>query len=183
MLSVIDLFIRAKNRLRDILCHYLRKPFFGALGKGSFIKRGVRLLGNPYRIKIGKKFKIWENCVVAVGTGKILIGDNGLFGVGTFVNAGSCNIRIGNGVAIAPHCRIIAYSHHYFPRKLIADSHVEADITIEDDVLIGTGVTILPGVTIGKGAIVAAGAVVNQDIKPYTIVGGIPAKLIKTRNS
>ena len=83
---------------------------------------------------------------------------------------------------IAPHCRIIAYSHHYFPGKFIADSHIEADITIEDDVLIGAGVTILPGVTIGKGAIVAAGSIVNKSVETYTIVGGIPAKVIKNRN-
>ncbi len=181
MLKEIDLFIKVKNRVRDIICHYLRKPFIGSLGKGSYIKRGVRLIGNPYRINIGKKFKIWENCVIGVGKGKIIIGDNGLLGVGTFINAGNNTIRIGNGVAIAPHCRIIAYSHHYFPEKLIADSHIEADITIEDDILIGAGVTILPGVTIGKGAIVAAGAVIDKDVDPFIIVGGIPAKKIKDR--
>lgn len=179
--NVLDLLIKAKKRLRDIIFHYLRKPFIGRLGPGSFIKPGVRLLGNPYRIKIGKKFKIWENCVVAVGTGRIIIGDNGLLGVGTFVNAGGVTIRIGNGVAIAPHCRIIAYSHHYFPDRVITESHVEIDITIEDDVLIGAGATILPGVTIGKGAIVAAGAVVNKSVSPYSIVGGVPAAFLKKR--
>lgn len=181
MEKLIDLFIKAKNRFRDTLCHYLRKPFIGSLGGGSYIKRGVRLVGNPYRIKIGKGFKIWENCVIGVGKGRIIIGDNGLIGVGTFINAGGSIIRIGNGVAIAPHCKIIAYSHHYFLGKLIAESHIEDDITIEDDVLIGAGVTILPGVKIGKGAIVAAGAVVNKDVESNTIVGGIPAKKIKDR--
>lgn len=181
MLNFIDLLIKVKNRFCDILWHYLRKPFIGNLGRGSYIKRGVRLLGNPYRIKIGKGFKIWENCIIGVGKGQIYIGNNGLIGVGTFINAGSSIIRIGNGVAIAPHCMIVAYSHHYFSGKLIAESHIKGNITIEDDVLIGAGVTILPGVKIGKGAIVAAGAVVNKDVESNTIIGGIPAKKIKNR--
>ena len=180
-LSYIDLLIKIKNRFRDILCHYLRKPFIGNLGKGSYIKAGVKLLGNPYRLNIGCKFKIWENCVLELGKGKIILGDNGLLGVGTILNAGNSNIVIGNGVAIAPYCKIMAYFHHYYPGKSISISHIEADIIIEDDVLIGAGVTILPGVTIGKGAIVGAGAVVNKDIESNTIVGGIPAKFIKKR--
>ena len=52
-------------------------------------------------------------------------------------------------------------------------------IHIEDKVWLGANVTILQGVTIGEGAIVAAGAVVTKDVEPKTVVGGIPAKLIK----
>ena len=181
IIKFIDLTIKIINRFRDIFFHFLRKPFIGALGKGSYIKRGVKILGNPYRIKIGRKFKLWENCVLALGRGNNIIGNDGLIGVGSLLSAGNSSISIGNGVAIAPHCNIIAYSHHYFAGKLITDSHIEADITIEDDVLIGAGVIILPGVTIGKGAIIAAGAVVNKNVEPYTIVGGIPAKFIKIR--
>lgn len=54
---------------------------------------------------------------------------------------------------------------------------------IGHDVWIGSRVTILGGVTIGTGAIIAAGAVVNKDVPPYTIVGGVPAKIIRTRFS
>ena len=52
---------------------------------------------------------------------------------------------------------------------------------IEDDVWIGHGVTIMAGVCIGRGAIVAAGAVVTKDVPRYTLVGGVPAKLIRER--
>ncbi len=180
-MKFIDILIKIIYRLRDIVAHYLRKPFIGKLGYGSYLKPGVKIIGNPYRVRIGKNFKIWQNCVLALNKGMIAIGDNGLLGVGTIVNAGNKRIIIGNGVAVAQDCKIIAYSHHYYPNKPIVESYSEADIEIEDDVLIGAGAIILPGVTIGKGAIVAAGAVVNKAVEANTIVGGIPAKKIKDR--
>ena len=55
----------------------------------------------------------------------------------------------------------------------------DSDVIIENDVWIGSNVTLLMGVTVGRGATIAAGAVVNKDVPPYSIVGGVPAKLIK----
>ena len=54
-------------------------------------------------------------------------------------------------------------------------------VVIEDDVWCGANVTILKGVTIGRGSVVAAGAVVTKSFPPYSIIGGIPAKLLKMR--
>jgi maltose O-acetyltransferase len=180
-MRILDLLFKGLSRLRDVCFWALRQLFIGHLGKGSYLKPGVRLVGNPYRIRIGKNFKVWEDTVLSVGKGTINIGDNGLIGVGSFINAGNNIIHIGNGVAIAPNCQIMAYSHHYFPGKSITESYTEANVSIEDNVLIGAGVIILPGVKIGKGAIVGAGALVNKDVLPNTIVGGIPAKKIKDR--
>ncbi|MBP3710262.1 MAG: CatB-related O-acetyltransferase [Treponema sp.] len=59
----------------------------------------------------------------------------------------------------------------------------KGDIVIEDDVWVGENALILSGVTIRQGAIVAAGAVVTKDVEPYSIVAGIPAKIIKYRFS
>lgn len=56
-------------------------------------------------------------------------------------------------------------------------------IIIKDHVWIGVGATVLQGVTIGEGAVVAAGAVVTKDVEPYTVVGGVPAKVIGKRNN
>lgn len=53
-------------------------------------------------------------------------------------------------------------------------------VIVEDDVLIGANAVILEGVTVGKGAVVAAGAVVTDDVPPYTVVAGVPAKVLKT---
>jgi hypothetical protein len=57
----------------------------------------------------------------------------------------------------------------------------EIRVTIGHDVWIGHGSTVLPGVTVGDGAVIGAGAVVAKDVAPYTIVGGVPAKLIRER--
>lgn len=54
-------------------------------------------------------------------------------------------------------------------------------VTIGHDVWIGHGTTVLPGVTIGDGAVIGSGAVVSRDVEPYTIVGGVPARLIRPR--
>ncbi len=57
----------------------------------------------------------------------------------------------------------------------------EHAVTIGHDVWIGHGATILPGVTVGDGAVIGAGAVVSRDVAPYTIVGGVPARVIRER--
>ena len=65
-----------------------------------------------------------------------------------------------------------------------ADFHTTSKpVTIEDYVFIGPRAIILPGVTIKKGAVVAAGAVVTKDVEEYTVVGGIPAKMITRRRA
>ena len=54
-------------------------------------------------------------------------------------------------------------------------------VVVGHDVWIGHGATVLPGVTVGNGAVIGAGAVVSRDVAPYSIVGGVPAKLIRER--
>lgn len=101
-------------------------------------------------------------------------------------------IRIGDFCSIGPNVLFVLKADHEskyistYPFKVkVLNEDYEAkskgDIIIKDDVWIGANVTILSGVTIGQGAIIAAGAVVTEDIQPYAIVGGIPAKLIRYR--
>ena len=69
------------------------------------------------------------------------------------------------------------------PKASITDEIIKiTNIIIEKNVWIGVGATVLPGVTVGEGSIIAAGAVVNENVPPMTIVGGIPAKIIKRIN-
>jgi len=107
---------------------------------------------------------------------------------------------IGKFVNIAASARINATNHptwratlHHFTYRAadyFEGAEMETDffawrrenrVTIGHDVWIGHGATVLPGVTIGNGAVIGAGAVVSKDVAAYTIVGGVPAKLIRER--
>lgn len=65
--------------------------------------------------------------------------------------------------------------------KYDVNREFDQDVIIEEDVWCGANVTILKGVTVGRGSIIAAGAVVTKSIPPYSIAGGVPAKVIKQR--
>jgi acetyltransferase-like isoleucine patch superfamily enzyme len=86
-------------------------------------------------------------------------------------------ITIEDNVLIAPKVSLLSEGHPIHPDN--RQSLVPAAIHIKRNAWIGAGATILPGVTIGENAVVAAGAVVSKDVADNTIVGGIPAKVIK----
>jgi acetyltransferase-like isoleucine patch superfamily enzyme len=151
----------------------------GHIGNGSFLRSGVKIIGNPKRIRIGKNFKIYENSILAIGKGSIQIGDNGLIGVGTYINCGNEQLVIGNNVAIAPYCKIFTYSHHFSDEKPTNECYKNGDVIIEDNVLVGSNSVILPGVRIGHNAVIGACSLVIKDVEPNTIVAGSPAKVIK----
>jgi maltose O-acetyltransferase len=115
------------------------------------------------------------------GTGKgIRIGNNSGIGINAQIRG---PLTIGNNVMMAPDV-IILTSNHVFDdinKPLNQQGFKIKEVVIEDNVWIGTRAIILPGVTIGTGAIIAAGSVVTKNVLPYTIVGGNPAKLIKSR--
>jgi acetyltransferase-like isoleucine patch superfamily enzyme len=87
-------------------------------------------------------------------------------------------ITIGDNVLIAPKVNILTEEHPVNPAERKALS--AKPVVIKNGAWIGAGATILPGVTIGENSVVAAGAVVNKDVPDNTVVGGIPAKIIKT---
>ena len=109
-------------------------------------------------------------------------GKNITVGKQVFINCGcrfqdQGGITIGDGSLIGHGVTLATLNHDFDPahRK---DMH-PAPIVIGKDVWVGANSTICPGVTIGDGAIIAAGAVVTRDVAPNTVVGGVPARLIK----
>jgi acetyltransferase-like isoleucine patch superfamily enzyme len=177
-----DFFHKVISKLKDLILKFYWKLVIGSIGRGSIIKPGVKVIGNPKRISIGKNFKIWHCCFISVGNGTIIFGNDGHIGVGVYINASRGNIVIGNHVAIAPKTQIYSYSDHYEQGKLIGEVHRIGNVTIKNNVLIGSGCIILPGVTIQEGAIIGSGSVVNKDIPSNSIAGGVPAKIIKMRD-
>eukprot|EP01037_Dinobryon_pediforme_P007946 gene7946-8019_t len=87
-------------------------------------------------------------------------------------------ITIEDDVQIGPKVNLITENHPIDPAQ--RKSRELKAIHLKRNVWIGAGATILPGVTIGENSIVAAGAVVNKDVPPNSIVGGIPAKILKS---
>ena len=115
---------------------------------------------------------------------EVYIGENVFINRGVIITARE-RITIGNNVIIGPYAIINSGSHIYSdPHKLIRDQcHRRAPISIGDDVWIGGNVTILPGVNIGPGAVVAAGSVVTKSVDDYSVVAGVPARLLKMRSA
>lgn len=105
------------------------------------------------------------------------IGKDTIIGQGVFLD-GRSKLKIGDHVDIASDVMIYNSEHDIDSEDFHA---ITAEVEIGDYVFIGPGVIILPGVKIGKGAVVAAGAVVTKDIPDSTVVGGVPAKIIRTR--
>jgi maltose O-acetyltransferase len=105
------------------------------------------------------------------------IGANSFVGNDAFLD-GRSEIYIGNNVSIAGEVRIYTMEHDIASPTFGGSG---ARVNISDWVVIGARVTILPGVTVGEGAVLASGAVVTKDVAPWTMVGGVPAKFIKTR--
>lgn len=120
-------------------------------------------------------------------TPSISIGDNCNIGIHSHITAINC-ISIGNNVLTGPRVLITDNAHGTSSvaevdiAPLSRALHSAGPVIIEDNVWIGEAAMIMPNVHIGKGAIVAANSVVTHDVQPYTIVGGVPAKVIKILN-
>ncbi len=96
---------------------------------------------------------------------------------------GAGGIVIGDDCLIAAFTVIVA-SNHIFTRRDVpiqAQGITQKGVTIGSDVWLGTRVTVLDGVTVGDGAVIGAGSVVTRDILPFTIAGGVPARVIRER--
>lgn len=130
-------------------------------------------------------------------TGKkyIHLGDNVSIGANSTIFATRAHLYIGNKSFSGPNLTIMTGNHPFdLIGSYIADnkkaeiekkggdiSGYDSDVIIEEDVWIGCNVTILKGVHLGRGSIVSAGSVVTKSFPPYSIIGGVPAKLIKKR--
>jgi len=100
-----------------------------------------------------------------------------LFGANDLIKIGS-NVMIADAVCI----RDSDHVHSDLSRPMNSQGIVSSPVVIEDDVWIGRAAVILKGVRVGRGSIIAAGAVVTKDVEAYSIVGGVPARVIGRRD-
>lgn len=119
----------------------------------------------------------------------VSIGSHSNIGRDNDFNSLLAKVLIGNHVITGPDVMFITGNHRIdcigrYINDVKNDEKLpenDLDIIVEDDVWIGARCIILKGVTIGKGSVIAAGSVVTKNVEPYSVVGGIPAKLIKKR--
>ena len=109
----------------------------------------------------------------------ISIGDQSFLNTHIRFGCPDALIKIGRHCQIGPGVMFETVNHDLDAIPGENRSTQTLPITLEDHVWVGAGAIILPGVTVGEGAVVAAGAVVTKDVEPRTMVGGVPAKLIK----
>lgn len=162
------------GRVKDFFVFVL----FPILMKTPFYFVRHRLLSGMGLI-MGNKTSVMRNVVVFTPS-NIIIGNNCVINSNSLLDGRGGKIVIGNNVDIARDVYIWTLEHN--PND---DYHtaIGADVVIEDNVWIASRVTILPGIRIGNGAVVACGSVVTKDVPPMTIVGGVPAKYLKKRES
>ena len=142
--------------------------------KGS--KKETRLLlERDAKMDVSGDFQMFAGSYIRVIKGGTLILHGGFINENVQITCGD-KIEIGNDCTIGRDVVIRSYDGHTIEQK---GYKISEPIMIEDHVWIGQGAQILKGVHIGKGAIIAAGAVVTKDVPAYTIVGGVPAKIIK----
>jgi acetyltransferase-like isoleucine patch superfamily enzyme len=157
------------------------------LGHGVYLDEGVYLHACPRGIDIGPGTIVMHGAVLHVYNFRnmphsgIEIGRDSLIGEYSVIR-GQGGVKIGDRVYTSPFTQIIAVNHVFDdPNRPFVEQGITAEgIVIEDDVWLGAGAIITDGVTVGKGAVVAAGAVVTKDVPPHTVVGGVPARPIKT---
>lgn len=158
----------------------LLAPLYQHRGRGSKIYSSVRMDTPPFRkFSLGRRSVIESFACINNAVGDVTIGDNTLIGLhATIIGP----VRIGSNTLIGQTAVVSGLNHRFSnPSIPIRDQGIEKEeIIIDDDVMICAGAIILKGVTIGKHSVVAAGAVVTKDVPPYSIVAGIPAKVIKS---
>lgn len=153
------------------------------IGNNSLIIGSQEFTGGG-KVFIGNNTRISRWCVFREYGGTIKIGDN--CSINSFCHiSGNGGVEIGNNVLIATQCVLISANHNFENTGIPISEQRETreKIKIEDDVWLGAGVKVLAGVTIGRGSVIGAGAVVTKDIPPFSIAVGVPAKVVRKRDT
>lgn len=156
------------------------------LGAGSILRGRLTIVfGGAARGRLvtGAHFVVDGDAVVSPRGGTIQIGDNCFVGEHCVLQAyDGSSIDVGHNVMIAHGVSVVASNHGMDVELPMAKQpEIAQSIRIEDDVWIGAHAVILAGAVLGKGSVVAAGAVVRGIVEPYSIVGGVPARVLAKR--
>lgn len=162
-LSIVEVFLASLPnlyRFSTMRVWYWRKRGY-PISKSCYLARNVFFRG---KISIGEGCSISDNCIF---------------------NGRDAGIYLGDKVMISSNCVFVAFDHGFsdLETPMIDQACQESPIYIEDDVWISANCTITKGVRLGKGCIVGANTAVTQNVEPFDIVGGVPAKVIAKRKN
>ncbi|MBO4498702.1 MAG: acetyltransferase [Bacteroidaceae bacterium] len=168
-----------------LFLYYILLRHLPATNNGSAMLRPVRRMrswvGNKVFDSCGDNVNIERGAYFGNGSG-ISIGNNSCLGVNCIVGT---PVDIGDHVIMGPDVIIYTVNHETSRTDIpIGDQGMTEPrkVMIGSDVWIGARTIILPGVNVGNGSVIAAGSVVSHNVPEYSIVGGVPAKVIKYRN-
>lgn len=164
---ILDSF-NAINYLVDVILSIFYKKCFKYCGEGVYLRPSKSDIKGVQNMSIGNNVSIPKGATLYSTDANLIIKDNVIFGPKPTIITGDHRIDI-IGIPIID-------SNDKLPGN-------DQDVIIEEDVWTGANVIILKGVTIGRGSVIAAGAVVNRSCAPYSIIGGIPAKVLRYRFS
>jgi acetyltransferase-like isoleucine patch superfamily enzyme len=156
------------------------------LGHGSYVDQGVYIHACPGGVEIGPGTLVMHGSVLHVYNFRdlphagIRIGRDSLIGEVNVIR-GQGGVTIGDRVYTSPMVQMVAVNHVFDdPDRPFVEQGITAQgIVVEDDVWIGSGAVLTDGVRVHRGAVVAAGAVVTGDVPAHTVVGGVPARVIR----
>lgn len=158
---LLQMFRNTNGKIGLLIRYIFLKNCTSEVGDNVSIHPGVYLF-NLHNVKIGNNVSIHPMCYID----------------------GAGGVKIGNDVSIAHASTLISTNHTWDDISIPIKYNPEtmSEIVINDDVWIGCAVRILSGVKIGKRTVIAAGAVVNKSFDSSSVIGGVPAKLIKKIN-
>ena len=131
--------------------------------------------------RIGRRVVYYPGIWIFTGR-NLSLGDDVDLAKGVLITTDG-GVSIGHRTLVGYGTLILSANHKIpaKPGRIFNAGHEKAAVTIASDVWVGANCTILPGMTIGEGAIIAAGSIVNKDVPPFSMVGGVPARVIRER--